>query len=171
MIRKLISIAIFINIIPTVIATNPPINDKCTNAADATSSLVAMLPFTGKVNTRYATTDFNSVTCGIMSTDIGAWYTLTGNNQNIEVEVTRLGDTSFPRTGGMEVALFSGGCTNLSCLKSNFDQTENPVINFSWNATIGQQYYIIVAGASASTGTYSVNIKVCIVEINCFALL
>jgi trimeric autotransporter adhesin len=96
-----------------------------------------------------------------MSTDVGVWYTVIGNNQNIVVDVTILDSTSLLRSG-IEVALFTGTCKNLICLKSSADQTENPVVNLSWNATTGQQYYIIVAGTSATTGNFSVNIEVCI---------
>jgi hypothetical protein len=157
----LFTVALFIHIIPTVYATFPPINDKCSNATIVTSSLNATLPFADRVNTRYATADFSNVTCSIMSTDIGVWYTVIGNNQNIEVDVTRKDGTSMSHSG-VEVALFTGTCDTLKCLKSVTDQTENPVVNFSWNATVGQQYYIIVAGTSASTGTFIVNIEVCI---------
>ena len=163
MIRTLIAIAFCINIQTTVLATIPPINDKCSNAANVTTLLNEMLPFAGRVNTKYATTDFSNTTCSITSTDIGVWYTVTGNNQNIDIDVTRLGgDTSSIRNGGIEVSLFGGTCNNLICLKSVSDHTTNPVVNLSWNATIEQQYYIIVAGTSSSTGTYSVTIEVCI---------
>ena len=82
-----------------------------------------------------------------------------GNNQNIVIDVTSLESTSLLRTG-VEVALFTGTCNNLICLKSSADQTVNPVVNLSWNATIGQRYYIVVASTSASTGYYNINIEV-----------
>ena len=97
-----------------------------------------------------------------MSTDAGVWYTLIGNNRNIVVDVTNIDSTSL-LGNGIEVALFTGTCNNLICLKSSADQTENPVVNLSWNAVTGQQYYIFVAGASTSTGSFNINIEVSIV--------
>jgi hypothetical protein len=164
MIRALIATAALLHFTPMVLATIPPMNDQCINATNVTSTLHKMLPYNGKVNTRYATTDFSSGTCSIMSTDIGVWYTLIGNNQNIEVDVARLGNRMTPDRNGIEVAVFVGTCNNLKCLKSVTDFTENPMVNLSWNATIGQEYYIIVAGTSASTGMYSLNIEVCIIQ-------
>ena len=159
-IRTFITFTCFVNILHTASATNPPINDKCSNATNVTSVLLDLLPFSDRVNTRYATTDLGNGTCSVMSSDIGVWYSVVGNNQKIAVDVTTLNKMSL-LPSGIEVALFSGTCDKLICLKSITDQTENPEVNLSWNATIGQQYYIIVAGTSASTGTFIVNFEVC----------
>jgi large-conductance mechanosensitive channel len=105
-----------------------------------------------------------------MSNDVGVWYTLIGNNQNVEVDVTHRGSTTSSRNG-IAVALFAGtACNNLKCLKSITDQSENPMVNLSWNATTGQQFYIFVAGTSGSTGSYSVSVEVCILRI-CIAFI
>ena len=162
MFHAFVVITCFLYIISTATATSLPNNDKCVNATDATSSLIAMLPFSTRVNTKGATTDFTTGTCSIMSTDTGVWYTLMGKNQNVVVDVTNQGSTLSFRSG-IAVAVFTGSCNNLICLKSSTDQTEYPAVQLSWNATIGQQYYIIVAGSSASTGTFNINIEVCII--------
>jgi hypothetical protein len=120
-------------------------NDSC-NAAKQ----VLTTPFFDTVNTSRATTDFTEVTCDVVQpTDIGVWYSYTSET-DVVIEIA-FSDTTFdPR-----LTVFRGSCDTPICFLDVGFATV-----YSFVATAGMEYRLLVTGDGATTGRFTIEIRV-----------
>ncbi len=117
-----------------------PPNDDCSNATE-----VASLPFSETLDARTATNQQFPDCNGELMND-GVWYTLvTGNpGGDITVDVT-------PQNWDVEIAVFSGTCSNLTCVQSADDGIINVAESITFTADPNTRYYINVGRPESTT--------------------
>jgi len=134
--------------------------DECSNA-----TLITLIqgsdPFVEDGSTSQASQvpqGDSAMSCNVISSSTrGVWYMLEGDDRCYTA--LTLG-SAFDTV--LAVYKTSIGCEALSCLAENDDSanTEDLTSEVSFAATTGEDYYILVAGYSNSTGQYVITVKV-----------
>jgi hypothetical protein len=133
-------------------------NNACETGLDVTS-----FPFeiTGSSINATASEDFpQSTNCNYGPTDIGVWYSFTGNDRIVSARATTEATGASPA----RLAVFSGTCENPVCVKHSFNS-----IWLLLEALSGVDYHLVVKG---NTGTFNlaftVSTPLIIAIQNCF---
>ncbi|KAL7573287.1 hypothetical protein ACA910_003431, partial [Epithemia clementina (nom. ined.)] len=92
-----------------------PVNNECQSA---TTIPAGSLPFEAQGSSLGATPDFDAVTCGIVTTARGVWYTWFGNGNRMRVNYNAA--TAYD----MELSVFEGSCLLLECVEHGDDTVE-----------------------------------------------
>jgi hypothetical protein len=120
------------------------VNDACDDAFE-----IGALPFEVAGSSINATLpeSFDTLTCNYdPSTDIGVWYSLAGDDRIISAKIT---DASFQT----RLAVFTGSCEAPVCVK----QSSN-LNSMHWEGSSGVNYWLVVKGASSTTGTFNLQL-------------
>lgn len=129
-------------------------NDFCSTAAS-----IGFVPVRNGTTVN-ATDDFSMLPACYSFSGPGVWYETKGDG------TTFLASTCSPRTDfDTTIAVFSGSCSNLTCVASNDDILDSDTCGFSllhsavmWNTTALETYYIFVRGFVGSTGIFDLDI-------------
>ncbi|MBC2845470.1 T9SS type A sorting domain-containing protein [Winogradskyella flava] len=144
----------------------PPVNDEIANAIAITVD-EGFCDGTNTNGTNVAATDSGegAGSCFNAAADDDVWFTFTVPAGTATVDVS----TDF--TGGTlldsEIALYSGTSGSLVELACSQDEGTTVLSNgFSWNSlitdlavTVGETYYVQVAGYNANTGTFCLDVS------------
>ncbi len=127
--------------------TEPPVNDLCANAISMDCGE------TVSGTTQLATFD-NVGTCTISNTSPGVWYTFVATGP--DATISTCNQASFDT----KLSVFSGSCGSLSCVGGNDDGSGCSGFSsrLTVATTIGQTYWVLVHGFSASTGDFDLTI-------------
>ncbi|MCB9293729.1 MAG: hypothetical protein H6559_11500 [Lewinellaceae bacterium] len=91
--------------------------------------------------------------CAPFSADSLVWYRTIGIDGDITVS-TCGGSTDFDS----QIGVFTGACGNLTCVGSE-DNSCGDDATVTWASTAGQNYYIVVGGASGAVGNFTLKIE------------
>ncbi|SHI97698.1 Por secretion system C-terminal sorting domain-containing protein [Mesonia phycicola] len=107
-----------------------PTNDACSNSIS-----IANFPYTTSQDATWATNNDGFITvCPGFGMNDGVWYTFAGTGYDITVTVE---ETSI---WDSEIAIYSGDCSNLSCVDSQDLAADIQEITFT--STLGDIYYV-----------------------------
>ncbi|TYB77198.1 T9SS type A sorting domain-containing protein [Bizionia myxarmorum] len=147
----------------------PPANDECSGAI----TIACAGQYTG--NTTSASPESpDPGTCTTSAGTAGAvWYTFTGANSNdagaavgtVGDEVTL--DLSLS-TFDTKIRVFEGVCGALTCVGGNDDGGTGNTSLYTFAATVGTEYYILVHGFSTNAGAYTLDVS-CVAPPLCTA--
>lgn len=95
--------------------------------------------------------------CIVPNTSAGVWYRLTGTDQLVTATTCNAGNLFDTK-----ISVYTGTCDSLICVNGNDDDFSclfDPFFStVSWIAMAGTDYYILVHGFSADTGTFELSI-------------
>ncbi|MCB9290722.1 MAG: T9SS type A sorting domain-containing protein [Lewinellaceae bacterium] len=91
--------------------------------------------------------------CAPFSADSLVWYSIIGIDGDITVSTCH-DSTDFDT----QIGVFTGTCSNLTCVSSD-DNSCGDDATVTWTSTAGQNYYIVVGGASGATGNFELEVS------------
>ncbi len=137
----------------------PPANDECAGA----ETVACGGQYTGDTSLANPESP-DPGTCTTSAGTAGAvWYTITGANSNdagavigsVGDEVTL--DLSLS-TFDTKIRVFEGACGAFTCVGGNDDGGTGNTSLFTFTATVGTEYYILVHGFSGNAGAYTLDV-------------
>ena len=129
------------------IALNP-YNDSCDNA------IVLNCGDLDTSNNILATSNDAPASCGALTTGAGVWYKYIGDGSDVSLSTSNTA-TNFDT----EIFVYSGTCSNLTCIGSDNDSGSGTTSSITFTSTIGVEYFIYVDGNGTSNGQFVLSVS------------
>ena len=129
------------------IAINPP-NDSCDNA------IVLNCGDLDTSNNILATSNDAPSSCGGLTTGAGVWYKYIGDGSDVTLSTSN-STTNFDT----EIFVYSGACTNLTCVGSDNNSGSGTTSSITFTTTTGVEYFIYVDGNGSSNGQFVLSVS------------
>ncbi|QXU49310.1 T9SS type A sorting domain-containing protein [Chryseobacterium sp. D764] len=137
---------------------SPPANDDCSGALP-----VSVYPYSYTQADAQHTTNNNGFTIpcyNVGKMNNGTWFTFIGDGSNYRINVAVPVGSQFRFPG---IALYTGSCGNLTCLKSKIADSANLPLTIEFSTVAGTVYYVNVGSGSRDTDfvedVFTINIK------------
>lgn len=145
----------------------PPANDECSGAI----AVACAGQYIGDTTSANAELDDPGF-CGTSAGTGGAvWYSYTGANSNDAGAVAGTDGDEVTldlsaSTFDTKIRVFTGVCGDLTCFGGDDDGGTGTTSLFTFTATVGTEYYILVHGYNANAGPYTLDVS-CVAPATC----